>query len=220
MDTVILAAGRGSRLEGVAAPFWKPLFAVNGEPLIVRVVRQGTSLMLGRVVVVVSPENALPICQVLAAHGLNKADVVVQPSPGGPGDAFLRAAPLLHAGRVLILCADNVITDDDIEAVVADDGPTPIIGYRTIEDRREAMRFTLVDEHFDVVEGDAASMAWPDGLYRAWVGPLIVDLRSMAEAILGQPTVGGERKIGANLGVAGSLIEVDAYDIGSPDGSV
>jgi GTP:adenosylcobinamide-phosphate guanylyltransferase len=66
VDTVILAAGRGARLNGIAAPFHKPLLIVNGMPLIVQLVRAAHATFRGsdetaRVVVVVAPENAQAI---------------------------------------------------------------------------------------------------------------------------------------------------------------
>jgi hypothetical protein len=228
MDTVILAAGRGARLEGVAAPFWKPMFVVNGEPLVVKVARQAVTINLGRTVVVVSPENAQPICQVLAAHNLTGAvDIVVQPMAGGPGAAFLRAAPLLHGEKAMILCADNVIPDGDVQKVLdaVEENPDDplVIGTRLIHDFDEADRFTLIAESGAIREGTTPQGAeWGDDLWCAWVGPLVVPVAELVRAIRSDNCqVGDELKIGPALEVVRKgqplTVSVDCYDIGSPD---
>jgi hypothetical protein len=202
---------------------------VNGEPLVVTVARQGVTLNLGRTVVVVSPENAQPICQVLDMHNLigeGGVDVVVQPAPAGPGDAFIRASSFLR-DRAMILCADNVITDEDIRRCATSEGSL-VVGTRIIPEEKEARRFTLIGPDDAVSEGASSGMAWEDGFYRAWLGPLVVDPSIMVGAIYNQRQA-GERMIGANLGAYimlasegkhvhhPHLVEVDAYDIGSPD---
>jgi len=147
----------------------------------------------------------------------------VQPMPGGPGAAYLRATPLLHGEMVMILCADNVIPDADIDRCRNSPGRL-VIGTRVIEDAAEARRFTLVGPNKEISEGAATGMDWEDGKYRAWLGPLVVDSRGMATAIYNQRRA-GELMIGSNLdiymhvttGAPLELVEVDAYDIGSPD---
>lgn len=227
MDTVILAAGRGTRLEGIAAPFWKPMFVVNGEPLVIKVARQAVTINLGRTVVVVSPENAQPICQILAAHNLTDGvDVVVQPSPGGPGEAFLRAAPMLHGERAMILCADNVIPDADVKKILnaADENPDDplVIGTRGIYDFDEAARFTLIAEDGSIREGTTPQGAeWGADLWCAWVGPLVVPVVPLTEAIRRAGYRNDEMKIGPALERVRNgqplTVQVDCYDIGSPD---
>lgn len=230
METIVLAAGRGARLEGLAAPFWKPLMVVNGEPLVVTVVRQGVTINLGRCVVVVSPENAQPICSVLEANRLTGGvDIVVQPTPGGPGEAFLCASPMLNdKHRAMILCADNVIPDDDIKEVASTGGagcPSLVIGTRVIEDAKEAARFTLVSQAGSIWEGgeDRADLVWDDRRFRAWVGPLVVNPAYLTAALIGQPK-NGELKIGAHLneycdltGEPPVLVPCDCYDVGVPE---
>lgn len=214
MDTVILAAGRGARLEGVAAPFWKPLTVVDGIPLLVSLV-QAAAVNDGPVIVVASPENVLPICQVLGSNNLDSAiDVVVQPTPAGPGDAFLRAASLLH-DPTMVLAADNVISEEDM---LRCHGDRFVIGTRLIRKQREAERFTLVNEDGHVTEDEnVLPMKWNDGMWRAWLGPIVVDPRELAYAI-NHVNWSGEAKIGKALDIVGSptLVEVDVRDVGSP----
>lgn len=220
MDVVILAAGRGSRLDGIAAPFWKPMMVVNGAPLIVTVVRQAGEAADGnRVVLVVSPENAQPICQLLESAWLEEIpDIVVQPAPVGPGDALLRAGPLLGK-RVLQLCADNVTPDADLRALAACTEPL-VVGVREIENQAEAERFTLIAEDHTFSEGvGAAGMRWADGKYRAWLGPIVADAPRLLDAVREAEPVRDEKKIGPALSAFSKdclLLPVDCYDIGVP----
>ena len=64
MDLIILAAGRNERLHGTVPAFMKPLLLVDGQPLIVRLVREAldagvleTYDEVGRVIVVAAPQN-------------------------------------------------------------------------------------------------------------------------------------------------------------------
>lgn len=226
VDAVVLAAGRGSRLAGVAAPFWKPLMVVNHEPLVVGVVRQAIRQCDSRednVVVVVSPENALPISQVLDAANLSrKVNIVVQPSPRGPGEAFLRALPFCDY-RTLILCADNVITDEDLDLVCSHPGPF-VVGTRAVANFEEARQFTLICQnsltfHEGIRPVEATErLRWTDGEWRAWVGPLTVPTTKLAAALYrGSGQVGGEMKIGSALTYVDCdpvLLSVNCYDIG------
>lgn len=219
MDAVILAAGRGSRLEGVAAPFWKPLTVVNGEPLILKIIRQVFNLDdgAGTRVVVVSPENAQPITQLIVARGWDDfVNIVVQPTPSGPGDAYLRAGGFFAVGApVMIVAADNVISDDDLQTVAGYADHGYVIGTGIV-DGSVAQNFTLVDEKGTVKEGgNISTMLWKDRTFRAWLGPLIVPNGAMRTALSGE--VDGEVKIGANLQRmcrVPMLIPVTCYDIG------
>jgi 5-methylcytosine-specific restriction endonuclease McrA len=218
MDTVILAAGRGARLEGVAAPFWKPLVAVGGRPLVVRLADQARRLNEGRTVIVTSPENTLPIVQVLDANELlPNVDVIVQPSPDGPGAAFLRARPFL-SGPSMILAADNVIADEDI---LSCHGHNFVIGTQTVKTKRRAARFTVIGEDRTVGENlsapDLSAKKWADGKWRVWLGPLVCDPTVLGTAILSIPWK-DERKIGRALDLVGDpfLAEVNCQDVGTP----
>ena len=53
MEAVILAAGRGQRMEGLARPFYKPLLEVNGMSLVAYAVEYASASGAQRVTVVV-----------------------------------------------------------------------------------------------------------------------------------------------------------------------
>ena len=48
MDVVVLAAGKNERLEGVVAPYHKPLIVLNGRPLIKSLVIDAYTTFLHR----------------------------------------------------------------------------------------------------------------------------------------------------------------------------
>lgn len=234
MDAVILAAGRGQRLAGIAAPFHKVLMPVNGRALVVGAVSAGVSVLdhdEDRTVIVVAPENALPITALLrdSVAWNDRCRIVVQPAPCGPGDALYLALEQLTAEYVTVICADNVISDADVQKVVSAtlDGPgDPCvgIGVRTIKSASAVTQFTVIGEERHVGEklhgSELEEFRWHDGYFRAWLGPLVVP-RARAAGLLRlwrQRT--HEISISPllhDLHIEKVLVEVDCYDIGTPE---
>src|SRR5689334_1907257 len=112
MDAVILAGGKGSRLDGVMPPYMKPFMPVNGVPLITRIVDQVHGYV-ARTFVVVAPENAMQMAHVLNGR---KVFMVVQQDATGPGDALMLGLALTKQDTVLLLMGDNLMPDADIQA--------------------------------------------------------------------------------------------------------
>lgn len=179
---VVLAAGRNTRLTGVIPSYHKPLMVVNGRPLVVNIVRE-LSAFCSTITVIVSPENAGVITEVLEANSLLTGDVniVLQPRARGPGEAVLRG---MRAGqgenRTIIICADNIIPAEDyaraleLDAEAGLNDPLHTVTVSTIatNDYDEARRFTRVYGN-RFVEG-VDSVGDDNGYYYCWVGPLIV----------------------------------------------
>lgn len=234
MDTVILAAGRGARLNGIAAPFHKPLLIVNGLPLIVQLVRSVIEVFDScaepdaRVVVVVAPENAAALTAVIQAHGFHNVHYVVQPRAHGPGDALRRGLAVAGDGRCLVLMADNVISQATIERVV--DEATPYaISYMDVPGS-EAARFTRLN--LKTSEWDERTPITTDHFNQrtqqavCWVGPLVVDRDTALKTLrcsCGVSRCEDEILIGPNLrrlvpdSTGYQLVEVDVTDIGLPE---
>jgi bifunctional N-acetylglucosamine-1-phosphate-uridyltransferase/glucosamine-1-phosphate-acetyltransferase GlmU-like protein len=233
VDTVILAAGRGARLNGIAAPFHKPLLIVNGMPLIVQLVRAAHATFRGsdetaRVVVVVAPENAQAISAVLSAHELFDVQYVLQPLAHGPGDALRRGLVAAQDGRTLVLMADNVISQATLERVV--DEATPYAVGCVDMPPQDAARFTRYnwqtsgwDERVPVVDDHISKIT---NMVTCWVGPLIIDRAKALDELnchLPGKLPGEEILIGPNLrflipsNVGYEMVEVDVTDIGLPE---
>jgi len=117
LQTVILAAGRGTRMRSDTP---KPLIEVNGEPMLTHVLRaiEDSGIETNPVIVVGSWTNAIQ-----DYYGA-KYQYAVQEEINGTGGAVLSALPYLdtseNAPPVLILYADHpFITDDSITKIAS-----------------------------------------------------------------------------------------------------
>jgi molybdopterin-guanine dinucleotide biosynthesis protein A len=104
-DTVILAGGRATRMDGAD----KPALEVGGQPMLVSVARAAAAAGTRRLVLV-GPERGGPVRAALAevASRLPGGLVVVRESPpgGGPVPALRRALPEAGAPWLALLAAD------------------------------------------------------------------------------------------------------------------
>jgi len=177
LDTVILAAGRGSRLAGIAAPFHKPLMVVNGQPLISSAVHTAYSATQdARVIVVAAPENAQPIASILSHSGVPYL-MAVQPYPLGPGDALQVGLEMARSGDVMVLMGDNTFDTREVSQMVIDHRSTgarlSVGGHEMLIE--DAERFTWLHD------GVWREKTRPDFDYTnalkpfVWIGPVIID---------------------------------------------
>lgn len=230
MDTVILAAGRGSRLRGVAAPFHKPFMVVDGRALVVGAASAAfevaSSLEQDRVFIVAAPGNVVPLVDLmhesLEPDRFDRLRFIVQPEPRGPGHAFLLAAEVDTSPEVLVLLADNVLHVPDVARVVHSphEYGSPVVGYRDEFDRNVAARFTRIAPDDRVIEDrhPDSSQRWPNEAFRVWVGPLVVPRREF-DAVLRNVHEPEELKLGRHLGklpLPPTLVAVESYDVGEP----
>lgn len=225
MDAVILAGGKGARLDGVMPPYWKPLLPDRGVPLVRRAYEQAEPMADDNVFVIAAPENALQISQIMPTNR-RKLVIVVQREATGPGDALMLALKLTRQEHLLVLMGDNIMPDDDVKNVcdaVADSPCGFVIGTGEVETAREAKRFTRIENHGQwqtISEGPNIALMKPP--YTVWCGPLVlpVDLavKAMNRNSIDINTL-GERKIGTHLGDIGpaALVPCSAIDIGTPE---
>lgn len=221
MDAVILAGGKGSRLDGVMPPYWKPLMPINGVPLINRIVDQVNAQDVIRTFVVVAPENALQVSQVIPPA--SDVILVVQRFATGPGDALALALSLSQENEALVLMGDNLMPDEDIRAVcAARQASRFVIGTATVETEDEARRFTRVyNEGRHIEEGPVVTprrnSAEP---WLVWCGPLVLPVEDALIALRSNSKeFDGERKIGTHLHILlqqPALVPCSAVDIGTP----
>lgn len=104
LRAIIPAAGRGSR-SGL--PYPKTLFRIGGRPILMRIVDL-IAPFDRRPVIAVSPEGEGPIRECLREHGV-VAEIVVQPSAVGMGDAVLRmveSPACAGVGNILLIWGD------------------------------------------------------------------------------------------------------------------
>ncbi len=134
---VILAAGFGSRLEGVSDDTrLKPLTPVAGEPLLLRAVRSLERAGCARVVIVVG-HGAAAVEGDLRAHYRGEADLVFALNARydlANGVSLLAARPHLLGDEFLLMMADHVVDDDVMDlagAHVLDPGTaTLLVDYK------------------------------------------------------------------------------------------
>lgn len=210
IDCIILAGGKGSRLNGLAAKYHKPLLVVNGKPLIRNAVLAAEEFV-DHIFVVVAPANAMPICDVLEDLDCT---VLVQRKANGPGDALLTAARLSTAEKILVLMADNVLTMHDVKRVL--DSGYAAAGTRLMSPD-EAARFTWYSESTQSwVEKSAPVGLDAHGDVVCWVGPLVINRMQCVEVLVANRSE-GELLIGPYLTKMGvdTGVTVDTYDIGT-----
>lgn len=179
IDTIILAAGRGSRLDGIAAPFHKPLMVINGRPMIRNAIEQSRREVFGDVIVVSAPENTLPLSQVLT--GID-AKFIVQREPQGPGAALALGLQLVTTEKVLILMGDNTLQSSDVAAILdtAESAEAvTVVGTHRVPSQ-DAERFTFLDE-----DGKWKEKVKPVSNYivDCWIGPILADTQDIADVL-------------------------------------
>lgn len=218
MDAVILAGGKGARLDGVMPPYWKPLMPINGLPLICKIYDQVAAQgNVDNIFVVVAPENALQVSQVMNGR---HPYMLVQRGAGGPGHALRLALDLAKANRVLVLMGDNLMPDDDVsDCAQAGDSHPFVIGTGLVDTSAEAARFTRIYNDGDIIE-EGPNVSWPGRPpFKVWCGPLVLPVVGAMQALeMGDDTT--EWKIGTHLTYIREkplLLACSAVDIGTPD---
>ena len=222
MDAVILAAGRGSRLNGIAAPFHKPLLVVNGAPLIKTAVDLSAQVSAQRCVIVAAPDNASPINHVAPWW----ARMVIQREPNGPGLALRLGLEACTSEEVLVLMGDNILTFADVKNVSDTFGN--VIGVSMLK-AEEAERFTRARrggkrgeplhwvEKVPVTKEDL----WDHGMTTCWVGPIKINRQEMLSALKTwvQNTPDVDPPIGPLFNWLQNVVcvNVTSVDIGTPE---
>ena len=230
MECIILAAGKNERLQGMVAPYHKPLIVVNGKPLIVQLIEDCIP-RFSSIILVLAPQNAVAVCSILTATKLlDQVHVVIQPDARGPGEALARGLRLVKTLQVMILCGDNIVGADALDSVLdaAKSGASSIyFGARAVYDREKAKNFTrLTPVTYKFEEGSTISYgAGGNGreTHICWIGPLVINSLAGHEVFSGLSTkfVGlGEIKIGSHLNALHAQpvpVYVKCYDIGLPE---
>lgn len=115
MQAVILAAGRGSRLQPITNTRSKPMLPILGKPIVQRVMENLASGGLDDFILVVNPQD-----KEIKEHFLTldvNSKIVEQPKQLGMGDALRNTAPLIKEDFVLSAC-DYLVTKEDVQGLV------------------------------------------------------------------------------------------------------
>jgi choline kinase len=163
---LILAAGEGTRLASIAAPFHKPLMVVNGRSIVSAAVDELKKVDAYDVTVVVAPQNASAVCHVTDGRVDN---YVVQPKAISPVDAVDRAMRLYSPhDEIILLMGDNIFGEHDVPRV-AHSATHAAVGGRVMP-KLDAQRFTRQLEDGTWVEGEDDR---GNAQMRVWLGPVM-----------------------------------------------
>ena len=122
MQTVVLAAGEGTRMRPLTANTPKPMLPVAGKPLLVHCLEDAIAAGASRVVVVVGYE-ADAVCAALADRAWSvPVETVTQPTQRGTADAVRAARDALRDEPFAVLNGD-VLYDRPSLASLYDAGP-------------------------------------------------------------------------------------------------
>lgn len=162
---LILAAGEGSRLASIAAPFHKPLMVVNGKSIVSAATLELHRIGVDDVTIVVAPQNASAICHVTDGRVDN---YIIQPKAVGPVDAVARAMRLYAPqDEIILLMGDNIFGADDVRSVA--NAPSDVaVGGRVLP-KPDAQRFTRQLPSGEWIEGEDDRGAQE---MRVWLGPV------------------------------------------------
>lgn len=117
-QAVILAAGRGSRLQHLAQERTKAMLPVLGKPMMVRVMDRILEAGITRFVVVIG-ESEGGLASYLSGSWYPHTEVkyVLQPAPTGTADALALASRYIE-GDFLLAAVDNLPMPDHIPAMI------------------------------------------------------------------------------------------------------
>lgn len=235
MDAVILAAGRGSRLKGVAPPYHKPLMVVDGKPLLLQALDLvHGSRWVASTVIVAAPENVQAIAALLddCEYPEHKVRLVVQRSSLGPGEAFIAGfEATAQRDECIVLMGDNTFPGgrDELNTLLnawskksgaGRDRAAVGVGCSIAREWEEAKRFTRVTQDLRFRENDEVDEGpWDDGYYRVWCGPLVVPGQKLSDYLTTVREAEGvpELKLGRYLGHIASSHDVIVADSTSED---
>jgi NDP-sugar pyrophosphorylase family protein len=119
MQAVILAAGRGSRLNPITIKRSKAMLPILGKPIVARVIESIAACQIRNFILVVNSKDEDIMRYFRQQSDLDvEITFVHQPERKGMADALQHAAPHLHQDFVLSAC-DNLVSDQDVQRMLA-----------------------------------------------------------------------------------------------------
>ncbi len=229
MDCVILAAGKNTRLQGIIPAYHKPLLVVNGETLLVRLVRQAQTLMSkgNRIVLVVSPLNCQAIMDLMRSSFTDEQRLSIvylcQDTDATFADTLATALALSQKSeKVLLMCGDNYISDNDwevfINTCVAQGYPVATWVSSSMEQTNRFAKILPVSGGITSAPSED-SMRNDDGDFLCWLGPVVIQPALTQTRLKRQE----RRDVVADALTAGGQekhffpVELSVQDIGVPD---
>ena len=117
---VVLAGGKGRRLQPITSSRPKALVPVLGKPIIVKVLESLAGMGVDEFLIVVNPNDEQTPNILASQSGLNiKINTVFQHEPLGMGNALHCAADHIRDDFILSAC-DNIVSHDDLQVMLAE----------------------------------------------------------------------------------------------------
>ena len=119
MQAVILAAGRGSRLQPITDTRSKAMLPVLGKPIVQRILENLSAAGIRDFILVVSPDDRA-IKEHFQPQSITDTNIQIihQSKRLGTADALKQAAPYLKEDFVLSAC-DIMVSEEDVERMIA-----------------------------------------------------------------------------------------------------
>lgn len=175
---IVLAGGRGTRLVPLAPEFEKPIYPINGRPLVTWALEFARQFGARSNVVVTNPRTHDRVVKL--ATGYLPTVAVTQEEPTGVVDALRLALDAIPRNseprRVLVLCADNTFHPDGawLREVVDSARAGLFVAVRDVLSTTVAAALTRVQPVSGTLERSSAASST-----LCWLGPLVADLQEL-----------------------------------------
>ncbi|GGN16650.1 bifunctional sugar-1-phosphate nucleotidylyltransferase/acetyltransferase [Halarchaeum nitratireducens] len=157
MQTVVLAAGRGTRMRPLTDRRLKPMLPVAGRPLAAHTVEAAADAGASRVVLVVQSDDDAVREYFGDEHAGVELDYAVQTEQRGTADAVRAAAPTLDDAPFVVLNGDALYDHDSLAALY---DRAPAVGAFRVADPTQ-YGVLLTDESGERVTGVVEKPADP-----------------------------------------------------------
>ncbi|GGM64983.1 bifunctional UDP-N-acetylglucosamine pyrophosphorylase/glucosamine-1-phosphate N-acetyltransferase [Halarchaeum rubridurum] len=157
MQTVVLAAGRGTRMRPLTDRRLKPMLPVAGRPLVAHTVEAAADAGASRVVLVIQPDDDTVSEHFGDEHAGVDLDYAVQTEQRGTADAVRAAAPHLDDAPFVVLNGDALYDHDSLAALYE---RAPAVGAFRVDDPTQ-YGVLLTDEAGERVTGVVEKPADP-----------------------------------------------------------
>jgi len=146
MQAIILAAGKGSRLEPLSSIKDKPLLKIMGKTILERNLDELQGLIKEAILIIRPNDRGRAVISLLGTeYNKIKIKYVVQKQPLGTGDAAKSALKFIE-DKFLLLNGDDLYSREDIKEVLK---KFPCILVKEVEDPRA---FGVIESHDGIVE--------------------------------------------------------------------
>jgi len=148
MQTVILAAGQGKRLQPLTHEIPKAMVKINGKPMLQIIIEQLKSVHVDEVVVIVHymKEKIQSYFGDGSQWGIN-IHYIEQKEMKGTGDALLYAEPYITEDRFLCIACDSLFETNLLKNILAHKTP----GVITVKEVEDPRRFGILETQGDKV---------------------------------------------------------------------